>query len=557
MSYMKQILLMLFVMALAACHTNSTTYRILAEIDTLMYSMPDSALTRLEMIPPERIKSKKQQAYYSLLLSQAYDKNYIDIADDSLIMVAYNYYNRPANRDVNKQALTCYYRGKVQLNSEDLPTAITSFLEAIQYGEITNDNYLLGLSHTQLGIAYDSQELFSQATDHYHQASESFSLANLPRHKIQSLLKIGEVYNCCQDFNNALAYYHQAEALAIDINDTLFLMQIGRNVSSTYLLMGNIEGAKTALLDTYTKYNYGVVPKSHSDLVLLGSIYSQEDKRDSARYYLKQALGKGNVYNMAAIEYELHELHLKDKNINLSMQHLKKYYTLVDSLYISNLQHNIFEIEKKYETTQLEYENYKHRTTKRYIVIGVIIGIVLICGILIRLFRRIRNRDAQIKAYLLALSEADNSMHTILNHANETENKLMKMLEKRFSILSKYYEIAYSWQIRPERAEKKITELLSLESIENDCFVILRDIVEGRHNGLIDKMRKSRPELSENDLNLLCLIVCKFSAQQMSAVYNASSLQTIYTKKYRLAQKLNLHRDETLDTFIVAHITTN
>ena len=61
--------------------------------EELMNERPDSSLLLLSGIDQNNLKSKKEHARFALLLSQAYDKNYIDKIDDSLIYSAALYYS--------------------------------------------------------------------------------------------------------------------------------------------------------------------------------------------------------------------------------------------------------------------------------------------------------------------------------------------------------------------------------------------------------------------------------------------------------------------------------
>lgn len=76
-----------------ACHVDSQQCLVLVRADSLMSYLPDSALSLLENIDLNEIKTPADEAIYALLLTQARDKNYIVHTDDSLITVAVNYFD--------------------------------------------------------------------------------------------------------------------------------------------------------------------------------------------------------------------------------------------------------------------------------------------------------------------------------------------------------------------------------------------------------------------------------------------------------------------------------
>ncbi|MBR5856619.1 MAG: hypothetical protein IKY70_05040, partial [Bacteroidales bacterium] len=77
----------------------------------LMQNFPDSSLFILQSISPEQLKTEREVALYSLLYSQAIDKNYIDITNDSIIAKAVCYYSN--RTDENRKAQSWYYLGRV------------------------------------------------------------------------------------------------------------------------------------------------------------------------------------------------------------------------------------------------------------------------------------------------------------------------------------------------------------------------------------------------------------------------------------------------------------
>ncbi|MBQ5750256.1 MAG: tetratricopeptide repeat protein, partial [Bacteroidaceae bacterium] len=74
-----------------ACRTDNTSIQLLDQAETLMNVAPDTALALLDSIDSHRL-GRADNARYALLRSQALDKNYIDITNDSLISIAVDYY---------------------------------------------------------------------------------------------------------------------------------------------------------------------------------------------------------------------------------------------------------------------------------------------------------------------------------------------------------------------------------------------------------------------------------------------------------------------------------
>ena len=86
-----------------------------AELDraeVLMQQYPDSALHLLESVDNTKSLSERGRARYAVLLSQAYDKNYIDVTNDSLISIATDYFSERSD-DRRYDMLSHYYHARV------------------------------------------------------------------------------------------------------------------------------------------------------------------------------------------------------------------------------------------------------------------------------------------------------------------------------------------------------------------------------------------------------------------------------------------------------------
>lgn len=115
---------------LSAC-ANRNLDEIMSRAEEAMNDYPEQALEKLDSINRESLVTRKQKARYALLYSMALDKNYIDIASDSIIAPAVRYYaNHGTALD---KLLTTYYNGVIALNAGDKERAMLNYVEAEQY----------------------------------------------------------------------------------------------------------------------------------------------------------------------------------------------------------------------------------------------------------------------------------------------------------------------------------------------------------------------------------------------------------------------------------------
>ena len=76
----------------------------LSRAEAMMTQAPDSALILLEDLSKGALRGRENRAHFALLYSQALDKNYIDLANDSIIRVAVDYY--APRKDNNRKMLS-------------------------------------------------------------------------------------------------------------------------------------------------------------------------------------------------------------------------------------------------------------------------------------------------------------------------------------------------------------------------------------------------------------------------------------------------------------------
>ena len=138
------ILPIITVCILASCisRTDSMTALILDDVQTYMDEQPDSALTILQAIDTSSIATKKIEAKYALLLSQALDKNYIDLQSDSIIAPAARYYQNHGSAE--EKLMTLYYRGRIAMNAQKYEDAISYFTKAARYADKVCDKVAVG-----------------------------------------------------------------------------------------------------------------------------------------------------------------------------------------------------------------------------------------------------------------------------------------------------------------------------------------------------------------------------------------------------------------------------
>ena len=162
---------------LAGC----THMRELKEVESYIDSAPDSALAVLNKIPIGSCISAHSRAYRALLESEALDKSFIDLTDDSLIRPAISaYYSSHGPAEERMRAY--YYMGRVRQNASDFAGAIISFQEAGRLAEECGDRFYSGMIFRAMSNVYDVSRFRGEALSYMRKAKKEFIAAGKPLH---------------------------------------------------------------------------------------------------------------------------------------------------------------------------------------------------------------------------------------------------------------------------------------------------------------------------------------------------------------------------------------
>lgn len=162
--------------SISSCNSSlDETGCILNTVELCMEAHPDSALCLLESIPqPQQLKDEYRANYY-LLLTQARDKNYMDLSTDSSINYSVMYFKEKDN--TSKYGKSMYYYGRVIQMCGDYPRALKIFLDAQQSLEDAKEYKILGLMSEDISIINRSQSFYDKAIHHSRDAIRYYYLA--------------------------------------------------------------------------------------------------------------------------------------------------------------------------------------------------------------------------------------------------------------------------------------------------------------------------------------------------------------------------------------------
>ena len=507
---------------------------VLEDVDSYIEARPDSALAVLEGIEKSELTSKELEAKYALLLSQALDKNYIDLQSDSIIAPAVRYYENHGTPD--ERLKMYYYSGRIKQNSGDYEGAMERFVKGESYGDECTDKALLGRLYAVKQYVYQETINYPSAIPNAQLAADAFLEAEDVHNyllKINDLAilyqlthdeaKHAECMNIIKENWDILTDKHKSHYYTILLNpysnaenpDELISEYLSEVKDSSMIIW-------SGLSNVYLRLNQ---PESVLQVLEYSLKYNQDEK--DAAYYFAQA----SAYEQLGESDE-------------ALAAYKKYVEITDAndLEILKADTKFIEERHKKEIELLDAEHSKER------IMFISIIAILCAVIVIYLIRKqLQIRTAEKKQleiekkryeqlYADAIAERDALTKMIEDSSVKDETKAV--IRERLEVLNK---VIISHITDTSSANKKAFQELEALISDRDSFIeSTRLTIEGNNPEFIAALKKQG--LTDEEINICCLYVIGLKGKDIKAY---TSQPRHYNQSADIRHKLGLTENDT------------
>ncbi len=551
--------LLLTLHIVTACHKEAEA-DITASLDLaaeVMQLHADSALAILSDINTRSITTAPDKARYALLYSQALDKMGVDIADDSIIAPAINYYSK--HKRMPEYGIALYYLARIYENAEEIDMAIKTSIIAEVFLNDADNNEMLGLLFANRGYLYSFQYNMEEEIKMYQRSIHHYLKSGNTKNACYSYLSLSNAYDCMGDTMHALESLDQAQELAQSIADTAILYETEIYRASLYANIDScLPKSKKVLTTAFARYCNGIADTAQ--FFLLSNICHRLGENDSALYYIEHYAHRAEENDETLLGYYA----LKGDILN-DMQRYRealacseKYTEITNKVHFEQQESSIKALEIKYKNRLLA-QSYKMLRMRHIIVTAILTTAVIL--FLLTLLLYLRHKEARINEYYHLLEDAK-SNYTSLKKQFDTlkqfadsqkDNKFLfiNTLDIRIETLRRLLEMTDAYENNNEEFYRKCREYLKLcndnkESVLND----LQKIVTLYCGDVPGYLRENYPRLNNDDINICCMECLHFTPQQIRILFNYSNNKSIYTKRNRLRNKLKLPHNISLNEFL-------
>jgi len=527
------ILLILVSLVFFSCSHTSVK---LKTAEQLMLTSPDSSLHILQKLRLNLFTSRSDKALYALLMSQALDKNSIEVKSDSLISIATSYFD---DKDPIHAGYAWFYMARCANYRGDAKVQADALLKAQEFAEKANDYKLKGLVYGDKGNMYNSQGQYCNSVFFFKCAYEKFIKIKDYRNCILSSINIGYNYLQTTHSEKAITYFLLAEKNLVHYKDTLLLSTIYRCLGGAYYERGNY-------IQALTYYNR--VPLTHqafydsNKFFLIANTYFKVGNIDSTRFYLNKMT---MLQEMAPDYYRLWQTLYENKgNATKALYFSKRVTVVTDSLYKRKLDVSFAGLEKKYiyQGLQLSNKELIIENKQKNILLLIFMFILSTGAIGVLIWKN------TIKTHKLRIQEK------LLEHEKnlvEKEKENINLLEKQLKIqnvllsnVDQYRKNSFKRPLSSDAKQFGISPILNLTFHEE--LIASMDI---QYNDISKRLIKHYPNLSERDILICCLLVADFDTGMISSILNIKN-DSIRIHRTRLRKKLGLQNTDNLANFL-------
>lgn len=517
---------------------NNETALTLQKAEAFMNDRPDSALTLLQSIDKETLTSKELKARHALLISQAFDKNYIDLQSDSIIAPAVKYFEKSNDPEALFKAY--YYHARVLSNAGRYTEAMQIYLKAEDMSEKVNDIFAIGLLHTQIGGLNSEYFNYTKALEYYHKAQECYRQAGKDIH----------MHVC--NLNLAQAYYESGQkekgiALFLDCLDWAYSISYQDVFESCLdqIFLYSMSEDNSGIIDECID-KYDITSFHPSSMISLGLAYKSASDGDYQEYekHIRKAWSEAeNEQDSTCIKFTEYKVLRNKGDLERAIVKLEWMARHEDSLVRALVKEPLLEANVSH-LDELNFENKEtienQRLTLNVIILSCMVALLAAAFIILlirsRLKRRTEEKERYADMYESTLAERDtlSEMLEVESVSEETGKIIIQRLEVLNSIITSYIS---ERDADIKKAESNLERLIA----DRDAFITsTRVTMEMSHRSFFNYLREKG--LTDWEINYCCLYLIGLKGKDISDFIN---LKRHYSYGSIIRQKLGLTENDT------------
>ncbi len=189
--------------------------------------------------------------------------------------------------------------------------------------------------------------------------------------------------------------------------------------------------------------------------------------------------------------------------------------------------------------------------SRRWRAACIVLTFLLLAFAGISHYRTIYRKRELFKSQLLIdrLQRAEEELKEKMSRElHEKDGKLKDFFRLRVEMIKEFVEFSKKYANNPEKLKYKFQRTISTDSFSPADWALLLEGMNITGNGIIRYLEKNYPELTEENLRYCALICAGFETDELAVLWDINNT-SIYKRRTRLRQKLNLPPNQDLKKF--------
>lgn len=507
-----------------------------------MPERPDSALAILRGLQPHDLPGLHVRPLHALLLSEALDKNYIDLTDDSLALAANRYYGDHGSK--LHRLKSWYYLGRIRFNAGNYAEAVICYDKALEYAESLTNYHYMGLINREIASAYSRVWDDKHAIEYMRRSSECFQYINENRYLEYNQLalsrlyrRVGKAYES-QVLLDSLLSVSGDKYLIAEAYRTAASLSSADSIISPYLTLEYFRKARESSL----------VKMSATDYSNLALAYARLRIPDSSSFYLERAYHSiRTTVDSLAIEYDKYRIADYEGDYKLANKLLEHSVFAQDSIVQSVLGQSISFYQGNY------YQNESRMNALKAKMRALSYGIVFLLLLLFALYLIARNkrqkeqiineiaRTSEVEQELAEMKSEKEGMNRALATLFENRLKILQTLSDQYDLLEdKKGESVISREETVSSFREKMRELRK----DKDINLSMEEIIDAWKDGIMHKFREvfsdvpsKGTRMTDEDFELIPFYLSGMKQKTISFLTGYTE-HSVKERKRRIRQKI-------------------
>lgn len=525
----------------------------LRQAEQCMEAYPDSALNLLRKIScPDKL-SGQERADYVLLLTQARDKNYMDMSADSSITFAIDYFRK--KNDKSKYGKALYYYGRVLHGKRETMRAMKVYWEARRVLKNTKEYKIMGLMLADMSFFYRDQSLYDeaihcchQAISYYYQAKDTLGVAYAYQTMGTSFFlkqEMDSVYQCVMTSLQLLTN----NPVRLKINGSKILGKM-YCFEKQYL---KAEKVFLRILDEEPDKDMFVL-----HYMSLGRLYQMMGRKQDAEKYLKLSLDSDNLFTSSEAYECLAKLAKADHDYEQALILKGRSDSLLYIAENDRKREALVQLQVKYQKEEFETELLQGKLEKRGLHILYLIVVILFSGIVYFFYARYGRAKLEV---IQTRKVIEKNNKQIASYQNEIG--AYKQQKNETSVQCKVEELSRKMKVlitENEKLRSKIDVSTLIKMLKNGEVLVEKltpeewdkifDLVNCLYSNSLIKLKSECTQLTKHDIKLLTFLFLGFTTKELKILFDSKDNHTIFKAKMRLKERLELAKDESVEDFL-------